>query len=218
MQLSTTILSVQSRVTQGGRVLYDVACGDGTKRTVWEDALANSLNAYVNAGPVTLEVESAPSKDGRFQNHTIRSLVGPSNGVLVAPTVPTGSAQNLTPAPIQPAPQGGQFNPETTTRITKLACLSDACALVGNLMQGAGPEALEQATELVIETTKAFYSVARSHEAGRQPLVQQQSQTGQLVPPTTPAEVAAQVPGVTVGAPVEAPVEAPAASDDVSWD
>ncbi len=225
MDISTTILSVQSKPTQTGKMIYKVMCGDGVERTVWEAPLANALNSYANSGQaVVIDAVSAPSRDGRFTNHTIKGLGGAAPSVdglqpqalsITQPLPTVGQiATALAPPAIQPYVPKDNMPADTTTRITKMGCLGYASTLVGQLLQGAGPEALDQAVEMTIETCKKLYTVARSHEAGREPLVKEQDTNGQIVPvAVTPADVAAQVPGVTVGAPVAAPV-----TDDIRWD
>lgn len=230
------ILGVTVRQTSRGSV-YDVACNDGVKRQVWEAPLANALNAHVNQ-TVWLRVNvSQTSKNGTtYTNHSIQAFAppgqqlpadgnaqqaAPMGGQQLQPAPTAGSPIQQAP-PILPSQPTDNMPPNTITRITKLACIDSASNLVGQLLAGAGPEAAEQAEELVGKFAKTFYGMARAHEKPPVTTETQMGVQGQVVPPTpaTPAEVAAQVPGVTVGAPVSAPVAepAPSSSGDIAWD
>jgi hypothetical protein len=232
------ILQVTVRNTRSGRAVYDVACGDGVTRQVWDAAMANALNALAGQNvPIREKVE----QKGQYTNRTILAFaqpgqqLPPDTNAQLAPV--GGMAQPLTGGPvqaIQPSPQqnrgnGSKWTPETTTRISKLACIEYGASLVGGLLAGAGPEAFDEAVELVLKASKSFYNAARSHEkpeaavgaldpqaaalAAAQALIDQAAQSGQL---TTPAAVAQVVPGVQVGAPVEQPAAEVAAQQDAA--
>lgn len=239
MDSQVQILQVTVRNTRTGRAVYDVACGDGEKRTVWEAGIANGLNALVGQ---VVTIREEVKQNGQYTNRTITAFAPPGQ------QLPPDASAQLAPVgglgtplaggavqPIQQAPQGGargkgQYPPEVTTRITKLASYEYATTLVGSLLAGAGPEAFEQAIELTDQAAKHFYTKSRSHEkpavdpqqaalAAAQAIIDAAAQAGTL---TTPAAVAAVVPGVEVGAPVETVAAAQDAAaeqgDDIQWD
>lgn len=236
MDSQVQILQVTVRNTKSGRAVYDVACGDGVTRQVWEAGTANALNALQGQ---TIWIREKVEVKGQYTNRTILAFAQPGTalppdpgggqlapvGGLAAPLV-GGAVQ-----PIQASPQGGGgggrgYPPEVTTRITKLASLEYAATLVGGILAGSGPEAFEQAVEMTLTAAKTFYGVARSHEnvgapaaasdpalAAAQALIDAAAQSGAL---TTPQAVAQVVPGVQVGAPVEQPAAVVAAAQDAS--
>lgn len=235
MDSAVQILQVTVRNTKSGRAVYDVACGDGITRQVWDAAMANALNALAGQ---TIQIREKVEQKGQYTNRTILAFaqpgqqLPPDTNAQLAPV--GGMGQPLTGGPIQqiqPSPQqgrggGSRWTPETTTRITKLACIEYGAQLVSGLLASSGPEAFEEAVELTLKASKVFYNAARSHEkaepavdpqaaalAAAQAIIDAAAQSGTL---TTPAAVAAVVPGVEVGAPVEQPAAVIAAAQDAS--
>jgi len=198
------ILGVTGRTSKSGQhQMFDVAFSDGNKYTTFDQGLANKASQYVNQ-QVTARV--SVEQNGKYTNYNLVDFA-PAGASLPAQAQPAAAG-----TPIQVAPQpvvipqqqeSKKFTEADATRITKLACLGSAVELVGQLVQGAGPEAVNEAMDLALAVSRKFYSEARSHEAPDAP------------GPSTPAEVAAVVPGVTVGVgAVEAP---PAEAPSVEW-
>jgi hypothetical protein len=224
-EIESSILGMIARVVQGGgaagKTVYDVQCGDGVVRQIWSPEVAEGVKQYVNpagTGPVIpLRVRS--KQNGQYVNQSIVAFAKP--GEQLAAYVPKAGGYGG---------RGGGMSPEDKTRITKLGAIGSATQLVGSLLQGAGPEAFDEALALVDKAAQHIYKAARSHETTPAPVQTQMSPQGGVVGsgpilPTasTPQEVAAQVPGVQVGAPVAAPPQpaatpqAPQASD-VEWE
>lgn len=236
MDAQVQILQVSVRNTRTGKQVYDVACSDGKKRQVWEPGLATQLNSYAGTGQV-VTIRFDVKQNGQYVNESIQAFAPPGQtlppdgnmqpalmpgaplpNVAAAPLAAVPLGGNV--APIQAAPQGGsdRFPPEVTTRITKLASYEYAATVVGGLFAGAGPEAEQQAVEVLDRIAKHVYEHSRSHEN----TAPTQAPQGMIVPTaTTPGEVAAQLPpgAVQVGAPVAAAQDAAAEAPDViQWD
>lgn len=222
--LQVTVAQVAVRNTSGGKTVYDVQCGDGETRQVWEANLANAINTFSGTGqPITIREQV--SQNGQYTNRTIKAFAPPGQALPADNGGNAGGGFR----------KGGGMSPEDKTRIAKMAAQGTAYGFVGALFSGAGPEAFAEALEHAEALVKALYKSARSHEKS-EPTVLQTGAQGQVlggaqsnVLPVagqpvagTPAEVAAQVPGVQVGvaaqqdATAEAPQAAPA-NDDIDW-
>lgn len=222
--IQVAILSVSTRNTSTGKTVYDVACGDGEKRQIWEAPLAQAINAFSGTGqPVTLREEV--KQNGQYTNRTIKAFSPP--GSALPPEVGGGGA--IAPQPLRAGSSGGGgMTPADKTRISKMGAQGSAAQIVGSLFTGAGPESFEQAIELHEQLTKKLYKDARSHEAESGTQVIQTNAQGAMVPaagvlpvvgqPVDAAVIAAAVPGVTVGVPVAAAQDAAAPSgDNIDW-
>ena len=217
-QITAQLLAVVGRQTRTGKPVWDAQVADqsvnGGKFSTFDPQLAGKAGQFANQ-MVTLTYEV--KQNGQWTNYDLVD-VAPAGSMppQVQGAVPNVGAQQYTPPPITQGPSSGgggnsAYPPEVVTRITKLATLEIAGALVGRAVEGSGIDA-ESATQLgdVVETlAKRFYTMARSHE--QQPVAAQQ--------PTTPAEVAqavnAEQPGaVTVGA---QPTPQEPSEGDVAW-
>lgn len=241
MDITTQVVNVTTRTTQNGKVVYDVATADGQTRSTWDGRTAQQLQSYVLQGPVQLRIRQRPSRDGSrvWEDITAFAPMGQSlppeqpqqQGFAGQPYQQQGFAgvpQN------QAAPFTGfqqtepkEHMPESSlARITKMGCLGYAADLVGSLMQGAGPEAITEATSLCLRVAEIFYKRARSHE--NVPVGDQQ---GRIYAPGHPdpaqalsgAQIASGIPGVQLGAPVqvdvdEGPDDDPVTGSDSGWD
>lgn len=233
MDAQVAILAVSVRNTKTGKTVYDVACSDNVKRQVWEPELAVALNNYAGTGqPVTIRFDR--TQNGKYVNESIQEFAAPGTQLppdmsaqlapMAQPLGLVGGAlpvAGVIPQPIQAAPSGGSgWSPETTTRVTKLACYEYASQLVGALLTGAGQEALTEALAMTDAAAKHFYTAARSHEHAESVGVPLPAGQGMIIPTaTTPQAVAALVPGVVVGASVAAAQDAAAEAPDViQWD
>jgi hypothetical protein len=209
--ISGQVLGVTGRQSKNGQhTMYDVAFSDGNKYTTFDQAMATKAQQLVGQ-PVTARVEV--KQNGRYTNYNLEDVFPAGQAPPLAQPV-AGVPVVGTPIPITPAGENGGgkkgFGENDIIRIAKLGAIGSAVDLVGNLLHGAGPEALDQALELVDKAAAAFYTKARSHEAPAAPA----AVLGVEVP-TTPAEVAAAVPGVEVGVgAVETP---PAEAPSVQW-
>lgn len=236
--LTAQVVNVSTRTTQNGRVAYDIATSSGQVFTCWDGELARQLSGFVNQQPVTLRIRQKPSRDGQRTWEDVVAFA--PMGQQLPPDVGGGfnqQAQGFTGvSPMQAAPyvvpkpySGGGMSDEDKTRVTKLAALNDAAILVGPLFQGAGPEAVVEATNLVLRTAEVFYKRARSHEnvpvSDSQPLpgATSYAQPSQAY---SGAQIASDIPGVSLGAPVQVdvlPVPGPGANEqllgnDDGWD
>lgn len=230
MDAQVQIMQVTVRNTSTGKQVYDVACSDGKKRQVWEGNLAQQLNTFAGTGQfVTIRYTS--KQNGQYVNESIQAFA-PPGGQLPPDTAPQQlGGQPMQPQalpqalpqavplggntqPIQQAPVdsggGGRFTPETTKRITKLAAYDYASAVVGGLFAGSGPEAEQQAVEMLDRIALHVYKAARSHE-------QQALPAGTITTPQGVADFAnAQQPGVVqIGTPVAVAQDAAAEAPDV---
>lgn len=229
MDLQVGIIQVAVRTTRNGRQLFDISCSDGKTRAVWEDALANALNAFAGSGAI-LTVRVKVTQNGQYTNESITAFAPP--GQALPPEAAGGG-------PIQGGgggprgggrPGGGGMSPEDKTRISKMGAQGSAATIVAALFSGAGPEAYAEAVELHEKLTKKLYQSARSHEKPGQEAADGATvlQPGAAAPtagvlpagqPVTPAAVAAVVPGVVVGAAALPPggaADATAAADVVA--
>jgi hypothetical protein len=226
------ILRVTVGSTKNGKQYFDVACSDGQERRCWNAGLATKINTFANEtgmGPdVTLRYDV--TQNGQYTNTSIKAVFGPGEPVT-ADVQPMGGGQGGGGNRGGGGGRGG-WTPEQTIRVTKLACFEYATTLVGSLFAGAGPDAFEQAYELVEEAAKRLYKSARSHEKGGtttnvlpQGNVMPQGEQAQIQPVANDAAGVAQfanaeLPGaVQVGAQVAQAQDAQAeAPDTVDWD
>ena len=241
VDLQVGIIQVAVVNTQSGRQRFDVSCSDGQVRGIWDAALANAINAYAGgATQVTIRETTKPGRNGQVYRNIV-AFAPP--GQALPPEQPGGG--NGGGGGFNRGGGKGQYPPEVTTRITKLAAYEYATTLVGALFSGAGPEAYAEAMALTDECAKHIYVEARSHEKkGEQQdgatILQPGAQVGQPVQQqgqvlgqqATPQQIAAAVPGVQVGTQALQPggaadaqaavdVQAQAASeqgDNIEWD
>ena len=217
MDLQVQIIQVAIRTTGGGRTIYDVSCSDGKTRAVWEEGLANAINAFAGSG-ATITIRVRQKQNGQYLNESITAFAPPG--------------QALPPEQAGGGP-GGNFNrggarggmsPEDKTRIAKMGAQGSAATVVAALFAGAGPEAYPEAVEMLDTLTRKLYVDARSHEKPAEQqgatVLQPGAQVGAAVQGTqvlpqgaTVQQIAASVPGVTVGAPT---VLAPGGATDAA--
>lgn len=234
MDTAVTILQITVSQTSNGRQKYDVACGDGVTRTCWESNIANALNAFAGTNQ-QVTIRWSEKQNGQFTNRTIHAFAPP--GQAMPPDTGQGGR-----------PQGGGgggfrggggMTPDDKTRITKMGAQGSAATVVAALFTSAGPEAYNEAVELLDRLTVKLYKAARSHEKPETAVLQTGTQ-GEVLPQggnvlpvagqpvvlpqaTTGAEIAAAVPGVTVGTDSLAPQaaaeesQAPANDGDIDW-
>lgn len=227
------IVQVRVTTTSNGREKFDVDCADGITRTVWESNLANALNAFSGTNqPVT--IRWSEKQNGQYTNRTIHAFAPPGQALPADTGGQGGGGGGFKRG-------GGGMSPEDKTRIAKMGAQGSASTLVAALFAGAGPEAYDEATELLDKLTLKLYKSARSHEKpeAAQGQVLQTGTGGQVLQagggavlpqagtPVTAQQVAESVPGVTVGTDSLAPQEAAEASqaapvaapetDDINW-
>jgi hypothetical protein len=224
VDLQVGILQVAVRTTRNGRQIFDVSCSDGKTRQVWEAGLANAINAFAGSG-ATVTIRVNVKQNGQYTNESINAFAPP--GQALPPEGQGGGSGN---GGFQRGGggRGGGMSPEDKTRIAKMGAQGSASTLVAALFAGAGPEAYNEAVDLLDKLTRKLYTDARSHEkpGGEtqqdgatvlQPGVQVGAEQAQALPQgATPQQIAAAVPGVQVGANVLAPggaADAAAAAD-----
>lgn len=228
MDAVVKILGVSVGTTNSGKQYFDVQCSDGQERRCWNAALAQKINGFANIGgqgpDVTLRYNV--KQNGQYTNYSITACFGPGEMV----TADTGQQGFGSGGGNRGGGGGRGWTPEQTIRVTKLASFEYATTLVGGLLMGAGPEAVEQAWELAEEIAKRIYKAARSHEKGGTTTAGStmlpQGDGGQLQPVADNAQgVAGFVNGeagqnvVQVGATVAQAQDAAAeAPDTVEWD
>lgn len=241
MDAQVQIMQVAVGTTRTGKTYYDIACSDGVKRRCWDAALAQQINAYTNTGQaVTIRFEV--TQNGQYTNYNVKAFappgaqLPPDGNMQAAPMgqpqqqfvpqpqgAPIMGAPPVGPPMPQAQPNGGggrgQYPPEVTTRITKLAAYEYAAIVVGGLFASTGPEAEAEAIAMLDRIAKHVYQQARSHEsAAPAQVIQQPAEVAQFVNEQQSGPVAG---GVQVGAPVgvaaaqDAAAEAP---DVIQWD
>lgn len=195
------VLEVTGRKSKNGQHdMYDVAFSDGNKYTTFDyDVAQKALGLKGQAVTARTEIK----QNGKYTNFNLEDIAPQGQlGPLLTPNgggtaLPIGSAHPLQSTVIQPMSGAQptipfqQFESETTKneRITRQNVLRTSFQFVGSLFQGAGPEALEEATEKALALARELYVIGL-HGGAEQPV--------QSVP-ATPEEVAAAVPGVQVG-------------------
>ena len=144
--ITGTIESVKGREVSSG-VIYDVTI-DGDNISTFKNHLAEE--ARLMEGSTVTATIGITEKNG----YTNRTLLG----IKLVNATPTRSNLPLAPA-TSPEPINVKrgWQPEDTERVTKLSCISSACAL----MSGAGPEA----TGDVLTLAQQFYKVAMGTSA-----------------------------------------------------
>lgn len=188
MEIQGQIVAVDDKTTSKG-VVYEIRFSDGNTYSTWKAALGAAAKGAVNT-PVAADVSVKPN--GQYTNYYwngFKPVVGGAG--TSTPTV------LHTPIPVAPAPQNGGMSPEREQKIVRQSSLSTAFNFVGQLYQGAGPDAHDEAVALARKLAKGLYESVFHHEQK----------------PATPQQVAEQVPGVQVG------VETPPApkQDDLPW-
>lgn len=188
-ETSFTVLSVTGKNTSNGKTVYEIAGSDGVKYQTWDGntaAKAQGLQGQV----VVARVEQ--KQNGKWTNYNVEDIGLP--GTLAPSAAPIATAPVVVP-PQNPAvaaiPMQQTLDPLTKEKhIIRQNVLGTAFSFVAALYTGAGPEALDEATERAGELAKRLYGKVMA-DATPAP---------QAAPvPTTPAEVAAAVPGVEVG-------------------
>ena len=140
--ITGTIESVKGREVSSG-VIYDVTI-DGDKISTFKNHLAEE--ARLMEGSTVTAAIGVTEKNG----YTNRTLLG------IKLVNATGTTNGTTSSiPVTAEKKGWQ--PEDTERVTKLSCISSACAL----MSGAGSEA----TGDVLTLAQQFYKVAMGTSA-----------------------------------------------------
>lgn len=202
------LLEVKATKLKSGAYKYDCKFSDNTTKTIWEADEAREIGVLVNgaAFPVRYTVK----KNGKYTNYNVVAFALPGDELpfdpeaVAAPEVAQVAAEAVA-AGAATSQSGGNWDEATTARVSKLSVIGHAAFLVGNLYQGAGPEALEQALADVKKVGGELYKLARKHEQkSAQPAAQAVAAPepeAERIQPTasTPAEVAEQVPGVVVG-------------------
>lgn len=178
---------ITSKPTANGGTKFDVPLSNGMKASTFDAALATKVS-QLGATVFTARLESKPNPRGGNPFINLLAAAGPGEALppeLPAAGTPLGApaatpfvpgvpvaapAAFGAPTPIVPAETSkGGFQPEDKTRITKLAAIGTAYAFVGQLLRGAGAEALEEATKLADGLARKVYTDARSHEPGSVP-------------------------------------------------
>lgn len=203
------VLGVSGAPTRTNKLMYSVAFSDGNSYTTFDAGMATKAQ-QLQGQTVSARVEQKPKQNGQGFYLNLIDIAGqgqlPPLAMPMQPGLPIAGVPIMgggavgAPAPGIPiqAPAsgggGGNFPEPVVVRIVKLAVIDSAASLVGQLFQGAGPEAFEEAVNLTETLAKRLYEQARAHEAPAVPPAQVPVQA-----PQTPQEVAAAVPGVQVG-------------------
>jgi hypothetical protein len=186
-----SVLSVQGRNTRNGSTIYDIAFSDGNTYTTFDPDLATKAN---NLAGQAVSARVKVEQKGRFTNFYLNDIAPAGQLAPQALPAPGGTAVGVPVAggiPIVSNGGGsgggrGGMTPEREAKIVKQNVLGTAFGFVGALFQGAGPEALEEATSLAGALAQKLYGVVQ----GAQP----QAAVPVAAPvATTPQEVAAEV-------------------------
>ena len=171
-EIQAKVLTVGSRPTKTGKLIYEVALSDGTTYTTFENAIAMQAQS-LQGQDVAAQVDVR--QNGQYTNYNIVA-VRSANGVGPA-TLPLAPA--ISPVPVN---TGRGRDPEVEARIVRQSSMATAFKFIGALYTGAGPEALEEARGKAVELAKHLFGHAMGKpEASVTPI------------PAAPAEVAAQV-------------------------
>lgn len=210
--IATQVLSVQGSTTKNGRAKYEIALADGTTYVTFKPELAAKAQSLMGQD-VAARVNV--SQNGRYTNYYLEDIASQGSLPPLAMPVPAGApvpvnAPPLPPVPVAPAaPSNGGMSPERETKIVKQSMLAAAANLVGHLFEGAGPEATEQAVELVGQIARGWFAEVM----GVGPTVAPQV-APQVADAVTPAAIAAAIPGVQVGV---GAVETPPSQSAIPW-
>jgi hypothetical protein len=164
-QIQGTIENVQGIPGANGRTRYEVTI-NGQGYNTWKPEIARQANAMLGQSGI-FNVTVKPSQDGQFTNYYFDGIGGVQpelgGGIPMQPGAIPMQQQPMQGAEIpmaqaQPQAQYARdMSPQAVARITKLSCLQSANNFVGQLWQGAGPEAMEAAEEQVIAYAKRLY-------------------------------------------------------------
>lgn len=225
------LLELSPKKNKNGGYRYLAKFNDNTTKTLWDADEAREMGALVNGQPFPVRYKVEQS--GKYTNITIEAWVPPGEELPFDPEATAAPevavvAKQAEASGLATSQGGGQWDENTTARVSKLAVIGHATQLVASLYQGAGPEALEQALGDVKKVGGELYKLARKHE--QQNAQNQATTTTQPAPEaekiqpaaTTAEEVAQSVPGVVVGTsalPETEAVTAPSAGmSDSDWD
>ena len=231
--ITAQVVNITSEVTRNGRQKYNVSLSTGQTYALWDPKLMQALSGFILQQPVQLRIRQKPSNDGQRMWEDITHFApqgqtlppdGGTQGYVQQPQLNYGGAQPVQPTqPFvpQPAPKTGFDNPDVLQRVVKLNSMEIAATVVAGLLHGAGPEALNQAIDMVEAAGRRIYTVAREHEGGpgAPPSYQVNPQGGvtSAMPPT-PSEIAQSVPGVTLGSAVPTDVVDDEGAPGSGWD
>jgi hypothetical protein len=171
MDVSGTIVGVQGKPTKKGGLIYEVTFDNGISLKTMDGGLATQAQTLLlkPASARYTTQEGGPNPRGGTYSATNWMEDIAAGGTLPAsqdvsgiPIVGQGgngatSAVPVPGIPIVGSGSGGGRTPEEESRIVKQAVIKAAAVVVGNLFQGAGPEAAEQAFELLDQKAGALY-------------------------------------------------------------
>lgn len=187
-EVNGQVLSVTGRTVGQNKTIFDIAFSDGNTYSTFDGQLANRAQQLVNQ-PITARVKV--EQKGQYTNFYFNEIVGDAQPTVTASTIP------LAPATSPPSRGGYKKDPETEARITRMNVLGTAHDFIGNLFQGAGPEALAEAKELAHEYAQKLYeAVTGTHDPLGGAVSPSNSTGGSTPTPTTPEPVATAA-GVT---------------------
>ena len=174
-EIQAKVLTVGSRPTKTGKLIYEVALSDGTTYTTFDNALAAQAQSLQGQD---IQAQVDVRQNGQYTNYNIIAL-RPSLGAV---QVTTSTGLPLAPA-ISPVPvnTGRGRDPQTEARIVRQSSLATAFKFIGHVYTGAGEEALAEAKAHALELAKELFGHAMGKPTEATPV------------PAAPAEVAAQV-------------------------
>jgi len=159
------IENVQGTPLANGGTKYDVTIS-GQAYSTFDPGLARQANERLGQQGI-FNISMKPSRDGQRMFYNLDGIVGLQPEI---PGVPMGgdmqpqmgqqipiqpTATVVAPAPIPMAPM---VNPvEREAKIVKQSSMATAFNFVGQLWQGAGPEAMEAAEEQAMALAKRMY-------------------------------------------------------------
>jgi hypothetical protein len=150
------VLSVSGRPLNNGSTIYDIAFSDGVKYTTFDGEVAQKTNALVGQ-QVSASVTS--KQKGQYMNHYWNDVAPQGQLTSDAAPLPPVVLPIADPVPIIPMQQySGGMAPEREAKIVKQSVFSTAFNFVGQLFQGAGPEAKDEAVEMALEIARTLYN------------------------------------------------------------
>ena len=171
--IQAQVLAVSGKNTSRG-VVYEVQMGNGTTYSTWDGNLAAKANTLQGQLADARVNTTTNNKNGRtYTNHNLEDIA--PAGQLAATAVPVDAG-----TPVGVPIQGGNGaaanipmqaqdvrvpDVERQRMITKQSSLKTAFDFVGNLYAGAGPEALEAATEQAFGLASKLYAKVYSNPA-----------------------------------------------------
>lgn len=148
----------------GSKDMWDVGLSDGNEWRTFDGQLAALAASIVGQQGHSFETSISQGKYKNLDGIILAGNALPQQPVAPGTQLPAGVPVVNGGAPTQTVGQA-DFETAKDRDIRRQVAFKQASLVVANLLQGAGPEALEQAVELIASTTDRFENGLKAGQA-----------------------------------------------------